>query len=823
MRKFQEQPDALKEGLAAEEALRQSEEQFRAFFELAGIGAGQADVETGRLVRVNERLCKITGYSREELLSNTIRGLTHPDDRDADWEKFQRMIRGGTGEYDAEKRYIRKDGKVIWVHVTATVVRDAQGRSLRTIGVVQDITERKQAEERIQSLNEELQRRVEEFRTLIDTAPVGIGVAIDLECNNIWGNAEFARMLGADLSQNLSKSGSGGDELPFRILRNGREVPAQDLPMQRACREGAEVLDEDLEIVRSDGKIIHELGRAIPLRDEQGRVRGCIGVFLNVTERKHAEQIILEQKQELERREARMRAIVETAVDAIVTISGRGTIESVNPAFMRIFGYPPEEVVGRNVSMLMPSPYREEHDQYLANYLKTGVKKIIGIGREVLGQHKDGTVFPMDMAVSEMRLGDRRMFTGILRDITGRKQAEEALRELNRTLTQQVDERTAQLRELAAQLSQAEFRESRRVAQLLHDELQQTLVSQRLILDHLCERAPGGCRQDLGIVLDTTNEALQFCRTLTADLAVPALNEPGLRPLLEWLKTRARELHGLQLRLIARGADPECPFPAKVELYYVVRELLLNVAKHAGVSRATVILDRSKPGECVLTVSDRGKGFHSGQAVPRHGRGSGIGLTSVGERVARLGGRLKIESHPEAGTRVTARFPVLGTHPAVIPSLEPGGTGLPPLQPAVLAANPPQTRVLLVDDHRLVRSTLRKLLEQGGEFQVVGEARDGAEAVELALQLQPDVILMDVSMPNVDGIEATRRLTIAAPHMAVVGLSMHEEKDIVDSMRAAGAREYVSKDTDLPRLCNTIRRARVSCPRGGGADHVPAE
>ncbi|MCI0561185.1 MAG: PAS domain S-box protein, partial [Nitrososphaera sp.] len=122
-------------------------------------------------------------------------------------------------------------------------------------------------------------------------------------------------------------------------------------------------------------------------------------------------------------------AIVDTSVDGIVTIDERGTIGSFNKAAERIFGYLAGEVIGRNVSILMPSPYCDEHNRYIANYLKTGEKKIIGIGREVVGQRKDGTIFPIDLAVSEVHLGDRHIFTGVVRDITQRKQAEEKLRE----------------------------------------------------------------------------------------------------------------------------------------------------------------------------------------------------------------------------------------------------------------------------------------------------------------------------------------------------------------------------------------------------------
>ena len=123
--------------------------------------------------------------------------------------------------------------------------------------------------------------------------------------------------------------------------------------------------------------------------------------------------------------ESRMRAIVNTVVDAIITIDDQGTVENLNPAAARVFGYRPEEVVGRNVKMLMPAPYHHEHDGYIRNYLTTGRAKIIGVGREVVGQRKDGSIFPMELAVGEMAVAGRRMFTGVVRDITERKRAEE--------------------------------------------------------------------------------------------------------------------------------------------------------------------------------------------------------------------------------------------------------------------------------------------------------------------------------------------------------------------------------------------------------------
>ncbi|NKI16234.1 PAS domain S-box protein [Spongiibacter sp. KMU-166] len=133
----------------------------------------------------------------------------------------------------------------------------------------------------------------------------------------------------------------------------------------------------------------------------------------------------------------RTKAIVETIVDGVITIDHQGLIDTVNPATEKIFGYQAEELIGRNVSMLMPDPYQREHDGYIGNYLNTGQKKIIGIGREVSGQRKDGSIFPLELAISEMVVNEQRMFTGVVRDISQRKETEEKLRAAMRRVHEQ--------------------------------------------------------------------------------------------------------------------------------------------------------------------------------------------------------------------------------------------------------------------------------------------------------------------------------------------------------------------------------------------------
>lgn len=158
--------------------------------------------------------------------------------------------------------------------------------------------------------------------------------------------------------------------------------------------------------------------------------------------------------QALKESEKRLNAVINTAVDGIITINTRGVIETINSAGTKLFGYSAQEVIGKNISVLMPEPYRSGHNGYLENYQKTHKPKIIGIGREVFGQKKDGSVFPFNLSTSEVVLNDRTIYTGIIHDITEQKEAKEKLHRLNLELENRVKERTKELASLVNQLEE---------------------------------------------------------------------------------------------------------------------------------------------------------------------------------------------------------------------------------------------------------------------------------------------------------------------------------------------------------------------------------
>jgi len=246
---------------------------------------------------------------------------------------------------------------------------------------------------------------------LLNSAADGMLIA-DREGRIILSNPPLQRMFGYEAQALTGQSLE--ILLPERIRRGhvGQRTEYFAHPSVRAMGSGKELFGR-----HQDGTEFPVEVSLSPLQAGQG-VPLVMATIQNITDRKNAERALLES-------EARMRAVVDTAVDAIVTIDDHAHIERFNPAAERLFGYAEAEVAGKNVSMLMPSPYREMHDGYLHRYMTTGEKKIIGIGREVIGLRRDGTVFPMELAVAEMRFGDRRMFTGMVRNITERKLAEE--------------------------------------------------------------------------------------------------------------------------------------------------------------------------------------------------------------------------------------------------------------------------------------------------------------------------------------------------------------------------------------------------------------
>ena len=404
-----------------------------------------------------------------------------------------------------------------------------------------------------------------------------------------------------------------------------------------------------------------------------------------------------------------------------------------------------------------------------------------------------------------------------LQDITSRKRAEEALQRARDDLEARVADRTARLRALAAELTTTEERERRRIAQILHDDLQQLLVGARLRLEAV--RGSSAAKpfvDDLQRIERLISESGEVARDLSHELSPTVLHEHGLVPGLNWLSHWMHDKHGLVVEVDADAAAEALETDVKVLLYQSVRELLFNVVKHAGVAEAQVRIGPAVGGWIELLVSDRGRGLDPVELKDRQSAGAGFGLFGVRERLASVGGRLEMESKPGSGCRFRLLVPVPGrpeTQPfsdGAVPGNRDRRAGIrraPETSSVPRVGNPPgrlPIRVLLADDHKIVRDGLAVVLNSQPGIEVVGAAADGEEAVDLTAKLQPQVVVMDVSMPRLDGIAATRHIAGAWPLVKVIGLTMLADEVSHEAMRAAGAVDCLVKTGPTEDLVNAI-------------------
>ena len=395
--------------------------------------------------------------------------------------------------------------------------------------------------------------------------------------------------------------------------------------------------------VRKDGSKFWASVVVTALRGHAGELRGFAKVTRDITNQRLSAEALRESA-------AVLKAVFETVVDGIITIDERGTIISLNPAVERIFGYEAHELIGQNVKMLMPEPYYGEHDTYILNYRNTGNAKIIGIGREVEGRRKDGSVFPMELAVGEARFEETRLFTGTIRDITERKRAEEALHELNRTLEARVVDRTAQLEGFCYSIAHDLRQHIRGVnvnARMMLEDLKPRLDEEEV--ENLV-RMQNAARQMASLV----DDLLHYSRTSIQDMRFEAVDMSALaKEVAERVLSEAAEPVEV---VIEEGLRAEGD-PALLGL--VLQNLLENAWKYRSQGRPLLIEVGCK--DKAFFVRDNGIGFdmeyaervfrpferlHRSTDVP----GSGIGLATVKRLIERHGGSVWVSSAPGEGS-----------------------------------------------------------------------------------------------------------------------------------------------------------------------------
>ena len=384
----------------------------------------------------------------------------------------------------------------------------------------------------------------------------------------------------------------------------------------------------------------------------------------------------------------------------------------------------------------------------------------------------------------------------LAQELLERKQIELCLRQHEATLERRVAARTAQLershtrlRRLANELTLAEQRERKQLASELHDYLAQLLVVSKMKIDQLRRTASDrNAVRILGETESALDQALTYSRTLVAQLSPSILFIQGLSAALHWLPEYFSR-YGLRVHVESHVPSVTLPEDRSVLLFQSVRELLFNVLKHAETNEATIKIDTIDQRVLRITVADGGAGF---DVTAAGGETNGFGLFSIRERIEGLDGTLSILSSPGSGTQIELSIPLCDVvESPERPREEVHETSK---EPTSLPTKSRPCYVMIVDDHAMVRQELIKRLTAMEKVTVIGEASDGREGVELARALCPDLILMDVNMPVLDGIEATRQIVAQNPRVKVVGVTINTDTDLHERLIAAGAVATLTKD-----------------------------
>ncbi len=467
------------------------------------------------------------------------------------------------------------------------------------------------------------------------------------------------------------------------------------------------------------------------------------------------------------------RILVEAINEGAATLQADGTLMYSNGCLAAMLGLPIEAIIGRSIFDFVGLDERRRLQLILSQSTKETVRT------EFRLKQKSGMLLPVLISSNAFKREDFSLCM-VIADLTEQKKAELELEVKNR-----------QLKQLADKLFSVETEERKRLADLLHDDLQQILVAcmMRLSVPHYSRKSRDGINKLL-------TKAIEASRTLSAELRPPVLFEKGLVAGTRWFIDRNIKQLGLTIDVQLDGYEEITDQGINDMLYQCVRELIFNIVKHAHVSKATLIFSTVK-GQSHIQVNDLGRGFIvSDSNRTKVDKADGRGLFSIKDRLRAIGGKYKVESNPGQGTRVTLTIPHRKTESFLFS--DNGEVQNVPAQKANI-------KILVVDDHKLVREGIVNALSAEMDISVIGQAENGLEAVSKAGELKPDVVVMDLNMPMMNGSESARMMREKKFKSKIIIISVNADKQAEQAVLEAGAIAFLSKSCDLGELLRVIR------------------
>jgi len=560
-----------------------------------------------------------TVISRADLLARL-----HPQDLDATVRSLRRCLEARE-EHDVDFRVSRADGEVLWLRMRGRIVTPP-GQLAEARGILIDISQRK--------ASEDSDSRLAAIVASSHDAIVGQtleGVVTD------WNRAAES-IFGFVAEEMIGK--------PISILAAPGLEDENATILERIAR-GEHIDQYDTRRRRKDGEIIDISMTVSPVWNRSGRLLGASKIARQITPARRALVALAE-------REAHLQSILDTVPDAMVVIDPKGIMQSFSAAAERLFGYTAAEAIGRNVSVLMPGPYQGQHDSYLDRYMRTGERRIIGIGRLVVGQRRDGTTFPMELSVGEVRSAERRFFTGFVRDLTERQETQQRLQELQ-----------------AEVVHMSRFTALGEMASTLAHELNQPLTAvvnylrgSRRLLDSGKASAIALARDAIEQAAEQALRAGQIIRRLREFVARgeseqhievlgKLIEEAGALALVGAKETGVRASFGFDPRVDHVLAD-------RIQIQQVLLNLMRNAmeAMQESPRRELTVSTHELDDETVrIDVADTGPGIApeiAGQLfqpfITTKRQGMGVGLSISRTIIESHGGRIWLDPNPGGGT-----------------------------------------------------------------------------------------------------------------------------------------------------------------------------
>ena len=639
---FGSPPGIRQRGEDLERALRESEKRYRITFEMAAVGVAHVDPD-GKWLRLNKKFCEILGYPHDEVTRLRWQDVTHPDDLAADLANAQAILDGRADQYAMEKRYIRKDGSVVWVNLTVSGVRGASGELSYFISVVEDITEHKQAEEA-------LKRSEKQFRILANSIPQLAWMA-DENGWIFWYNRRWYDYTGTNLEE---MEGWG-----WRKVHHPGHVDRVVDRIRRSWETG-EAWEDTFPLRGRDGEYRWFLSRALPIRDNEGHVVRWFGTSTDISKERQAEEA-------LRQSEERLRAVFNHTYSFLALLSMDGTVLDANHVALEGTGFCRNEVIGRKFWETWWASMPEEQQALKASIEKAA--RGAAVREECYYRLRDGRIRFAERTLNGIQDGNGSVAMIV---VSGLDMTEQ--KELRTTLEEKVGERTRELEqknleltkqtevvsELSGRLLQIQDNERRRIARELHDSVGQSLAALSINIsrvrreaERLSPAAAEAMAENAALVEQTSNEI----RTISHLLYPPLLDEVGLRSALQWYIDGFRDRSNIQVKLELPADFGRLPREFETSLFRIVQECLTNIHRHSGSPTAVIRISRSL-GEVKVEVRDKGKGIPAETQIRiSAGETSGVGLRGMSERVRQLGGKIEMQSDGN-GTLIAATLPL---------------------------------------------------------------------------------------------------------------------------------------------------------------------